>query len=168
MIEEIRSWGRAHEFKHSVSNLSSRCNITKHLAESLEGNKSALPFGMGRSYGDSNLNKDGLLLKTSLMKAFIEADWRNGLIKVQAGLTLDEFLNVAVPKGWFLPVTPGTKFVTVGGAIANNVHGKNHHKVGSFGNFVTSLCLHRSDRKGKPLICSPTRNKKWFELKIVI
>ncbi|MGJ8560371.1 MAG: FAD-binding oxidoreductase [Litorimonas sp.] len=136
------------------------------LAALKEAETPFLPFGMGRSYGDSNLNENGILLKTPSAKSFLEANWESGVVKVQAGLTLDELLQVSVPKGWFLPVTPGSKFVTFGGAVANNVHGKNHHKVGSFGNFITSFALHRTDRNTNPIICTPIKNKAFFQTTI--
>lgn len=166
MTKNIRSWGRIHRFNHRVTSLQTSASLKAQIVKLKEAETPFLPFGMGRSYGDSNLNEDGALLKTPSLKSFLEADWETGIIKVQAGLTLDELLQVSVPKGWFLPVTPGSKFVTFGGAVANNVHGKNHHKVGSFGNFVLSFALHRTDRKTNPAICTPTKNKALFETTI--
>src|SRR5579875_2254163 len=86
-----------------------------------------LPVGMGRSYGDSCLLEGGTLLAARGLDRFIAFNPADGLLRCEAGVTLAEILNFAVPRGWFLPVTPGTKFVTVGGAIANDIHGKNHH-----------------------------------------
>jgi len=165
MSRKIKSWGRVQKYEHELHSLNDPKAITAFL-EGHNDNSLALAHGMGRSYGDSNLNQNGHLLKTTRLNAFLESDWENGIIKAQAGLTLDELLQVCVPKGWFLPVVPGSKFVTLGGAVANNVHGKNHHKVGSFGNFVLSLALHRSDRKVNPTICTPNKNKKLFGLTI--
>lgn len=87
---------------------------------------------------------------------FIAADWNSGLIRAEAGVTLDEVFALAIPRGWFLPVTPGTRFVTLGGALANDVHGKNHHLKGTFGCHVPRFSLIRSDRE--PLLCSATEN----------
>ena len=106
-----------------------------------------LPRGLGRSYGDSCLNDGGVLLDTRRLGRFIEFDRASGLLRCEAGLSLADLLAVTVPQGWFLPVTPGTKYVTVGGAVANDVHGKNHHGAGTFGRFVTRFELLRSDVK---------------------
>lgn len=105
-----------------------------------------LPFGNGRSYGDSCLAASDQVLALRPLNRLIAADWERGTLRVEAGATLGEILRVALPRGWFLPVTPGTKFATVGGAIANDVHGKNHHRRGTFGLHVVRFGLLRSDR----------------------
>ena len=125
-----------------------------------DGVASVLPHGNGRSYGDSNLNPGGALVLSRQLDRFIEFDQATGLITCEAGVLLSEILRLIVPQGWFLPVTPGTQFVTVGGAIANDVHGKNHHLVGSFGNHVTQFELLRSD--GSRRVCSLTQHADWF------
>ena len=119
-----------------------------------------LPHGQGRSYGDSCLNDGGTLLLTQGLSRFIHFDRARGLLRCESGVTLADILRLIVPQGWFLPVTPGTKFVSVGGAIANDVHGKNHHRAGTFGCHVTRCELLRSD--GSRLICSPQENVEWF------
>ncbi|MCA9914468.1 MAG: FAD-binding oxidoreductase [Anaerolineae bacterium] len=119
-----------------------------------------LPFGLGRSYGDSCLNDGGVLLDMTAMNQLIAFDREKGLIRCEAGVSLAQVLDLIVPHGWHLPVTPGTKFVTVGGAIANDVHGKNHHVAGTFGCHVTQFELLRSD--GERLICSPEENVEMF------
>ena len=119
-----------------------------------------LPYGNGRSYGDSNLNPGGALVLGRQLDRFMAFDQVTGLITCEAGVLLSEILRLVVPQGWFLPVTPGTQFVTVGGAIANDVHGKNHHLVGSFGNHVTQFELLRSD--GARRVCSPQIEADWF------
>lgn len=123
-----------------------------------------LPFGYGRSYGDSCLNEGGITLDVSNLKRFISFDEEQGLLCCEAGVSLAEILDVMVPRGWFLPVTPGTKFVSVGGAIANDVHGKNHHKAGTFGCHVTRFELLRSN--GERLICTPEQNSELFRATI--
>lgn len=122
---------------------------------------SLLPVGMGRSYGDVCLNLDNTVLTTRPMDRLLTFDPQTGRLRCEAGVTLAEILEFAVPRGWFLPVTPGTKFVTVGGAIANDVHGKNHHVAGTFGRYVRMLELRRSD--GSRRFCSPHENSDWFE-----
>jgi FAD/FMN-containing dehydrogenase len=155
--QAFTSWGRAHSAPHEVLPLPSR-----HMALPLPASAetSVLPYGHGRSYGDSNLNPGGALLLGRQLDRFIAFDPATGLITCEAGVLLSEILRLAVPQGWFLPVTPGTQFVTVGGAIANDVHGKNHHLVGSFGNHVTQFELLRSD--GTRRLCSLTQHPDWF------
>lgn len=119
-----------------------------------------LPQGNARSYGDSCMNEGGKVLSTRYLRRFIEFDPETGLLRCEAGVQLADILQVAEPQGWFLPVTPGTKFVTVGGAIANDVHGKNHHLEGTFGRHVRQFELVRSD--GSRRICSPEKNSEWF------
>ncbi len=98
-----------------------------------------VPRGLGRSYGDSSLGARSLDLTT--LDSFIAFDEVTGELTVEAGVSLSEIIRVLLPRGWFLPVTPGTRFVTVGGAIASDIHGKNHHKDGTFTDHVTSMDL---------------------------
>ena len=103
-----------------------------------------LAYGQGRSYGDACLNGGGTVLTTDGLGRTLAFDIENGIIRAEAGMTLAGVLARIVPHGWFLPVTPGTQFVTLAGAVANDVHGKNHHVAGTFGCFVTALELVRS------------------------
>lgn len=123
-----------------------------------------LPQGNARSYGDSCMLEGGTVLSTRFMRRFMEFDTESGVIRCEAGVTLADILNVAEPQGWFLPVTPGTKFATVGGSIANDVHGKNHHVEGTFGCHVLQFELLRSD--GSVKLCSPRENTDWFNATI--
>lgn len=123
-----------------------------------------LAYARGRSYGDSCLNDGGTLLDVNGLTRFIAFDAERGVLRAEAGVGFDTILNLIVPRGWFLPVTPGTKFVSVGGAIANDVHGKNHHRAGTFGCHVTHLELLRSD--GTRHVCSPTVNAELFRATI--
>jgi FAD/FMN-containing dehydrogenase len=123
-----------------------------------------LPFGMGRSYGDSCLNSRGILIDMKPLNRFMSFDREVGVLRCEAGVTLEEILRVVVPRGWFLAVTPGTKHVTVGGAIANDVHGKNHHRAGTFGCHVSAFELLRSD--ARRVLCSPTENTELFRATI--
>src|SRR5678809_392089 len=95
--------------------------------------------GSGLSYGDASLAP--VILSTLKFNKILEFDREKGFIRCESGVTLDDLLKVIVPAGWFLPVVPGTKYITVGGAIAADVHGKNHHKDGSFTKYVSSLEL---------------------------
>lgn len=121
---------------------------------------SLLAYGNGRSYGDVCLNSGGTLLHTRGLDRFIAFDIERGVLRCEAGVLLAEILELCVPRGWFLPVTPGTRFVTIGGAIANDVHGKNHHRAGTLGCHVRCFELLRSD--GSRRVCSPTENAEWF------
>ena len=120
---------------------------------------SLIARGNGRAYGDAALNSGATLLMTrsNRLLAFDEA---TGSLTCEAGVLLSEILDLFVPRGWFVPVTPGTKFVTIGGMIAADVHGKNHHGAGSFGEHVESLDLALAD--GSVATCSPTQEPELF------
>ncbi len=126
----------------------------------LSATDSVLPYGRGRSYGDSCINSHATQISTRRLNRLIRFDDEHGILHCEAGVTLDDILQVIVPRGWFLPVLPGTRFVTLGGAIANDVHGKNHHRAGSFGCHVRSLTLLRSD--GERYLCNLQDNARLF------
>jgi decaprenylphospho-beta-D-ribofuranose 2-oxidase len=115
--------------------------------------------GLGRSYGDAAQNGGGLVLDGPALAALRSFDGTTGVVTVQAGVSLDALLRSTVPLGWFIPVSPGTRFVTVGGAIAADVHGKNHHVDSSFGHHVTSLRLLTPTGER---ICSPDQDADLF------
>jgi FAD/FMN-containing dehydrogenase len=119
-----------------------------------------LAIGNLRSYGDSCLIDPGIAISMLNYDFFLAWDSQLGRLTACGGVLLDDILQRCVPDGWFLPVTPGTKFVTLGGAIANDIHGKNHHKVGNFGHFVLEFDLLRSD--GEVIKCSPNQNSSLF------
>lgn len=121
-----------------------------------ERNHPVLAYGNGRSYGDSCLNDGGGLVAARRLGRILSFDAQSGIVLCEAGVLLDELLQLCVPAGWFPPVTPGTSLVTIGGALANDVHGKNHHRAGTFGRHVRSFELARSD--GSLLTCTPTQN----------
>ena len=120
---------------------------------------SLIARGLGRSYGDSSINVDGVLNQTSRNR-FLSFDSEIGLLHCEAGVSLDEVVQTVLPQGWFLPTTPGTKFVTIGGAIAADVHGKNHHRDGTWGQHVRRFSLMLAD--GSILECSPTQHSDVF------
>jgi FAD/FMN-containing dehydrogenase len=152
----VSSWGNVIRAPHVVYGMHSRYDSFPTLPTA----GTVLPFGNGRSYGDSCLNIGGALLQTRALDRFIRFDRDTGVLACEAGVLLAEILRLVVPAGWFLPVVPGTCYVTVGGAIANDVHGKNHHRAGTFGRHVRKLELLRSN--GTRLSCSPTENPEWF------
>lgn len=161
---KLFSWGmnpQIPQFGHPVEWISEMEGVLGGLVKTHE---STLPYGNGRSYGDSCLAISNNVLTMRTLNRFVSADWGAGLIVAEAGVTLEEILSVSIPKGWFLPVTPGTKFVTLGGAIANDVHGKNHHVRGTFGCHIEKLGLVRSDLKY--LECSPNINNEIFNATI--
>jgi FAD/FMN-containing dehydrogenase len=126
--------------------------------------ETVLPFACGRSYGDSCLNDGGALLDVAGLDRLIALDSDRGLLRCEPGVTLAQVLALIVPRGWFLPVVPGTRWVSVGGAIANDIHGKNHHRAGTFGAHVTRLELMRSS--GERILCSATENPDLFRATI--
>ena len=154
------SWGNVIRKPHESAPLLSRhADFPAAPAQS-----SLLPYGNGRSYGDSCLNVGAALIPTRGLDRFISLDTSSGVLTCEAGVLLDEMFRVIMPEGWFVPVTPGTRFVTLGGAIANDVHGKNHHAVGTIGRHLLRFELLRSD--GQRLICSPTENPQLFSATI--
>lgn len=150
----VSAWGRLSADPHRWQALTDRRSVAAALRDG------GLPFGNGRSYGDVCLNAGGTLWAMRGLDRFIAFDAEAGVIECEAGVLLKEIIDVALPRGWFLPVVPGTQFVTVGGAIANDVHGKAHHSAGSFGDHLRSFDLVRSD--GSALRCSPSENPDWF------
>lgn len=151
----VSSWGRLSNFEHDVVALSDFQQIT-----SLSSNQTGLAYGMGRSYGDVCLNPDGVLWNTTRLDRFINFDRNTGLLTCESGVLLRDIQRLVIPSGWMLPVTPGTQMVTIGGAIANDVHGKNHHVVGSFGDHIQQINLTRTD--GFSVTCSPHLLPEWF------
>ncbi|MDP1835776.1 MAG: FAD-binding oxidoreductase [Chlamydiales bacterium] len=119
-----------------------------------------IPRGLGRSYGDAALLSGENVIVTERLDRVLSFDASTGLLQAEAGLTIDDIIKYFVPKGWFPPVTPGTKFVTLGGCIAADVHGKNHHRDGSFGAHVKELELILAD--GTAQRCSATQNQELF------
>jgi FAD/FMN-containing dehydrogenase len=154
----IASWGRLSNDPHNVIALSD-INCAKDLIR-LQDSELGLPYGMGRSYGDVGLNPKGLLWLTSGLNHFIAFNETTGLLQCEAGVLLRDIQRLLIPRGWILPVTPGTQMVTVGGAIANDIHGKNHHALGSFGDHISRIKLARTD--GQIIECGPNLNPEWF------
>ncbi len=154
---EIHGWGRYPGVDAQLCEPADRsAAVTKVRAQS--GFGQLIARGAGRSYGDSSLA--GNVLGTRFLDNFAGFDTDTGIIACAAGVTLDQILELTVAKGWLLPVLPGTRFVTVGGAIASDVHGKNHHQDGCFTNFVTSITLMLAS--GEIVQCGPNANASLF------
>jgi len=129
------SWGN---YPKSVNKIFDFRNVSS-LKKIINKNKNFIPFGNGRSYGDSALNNN--IIKVKQYNYFLDFDAGKGRLHVQSGVLLSEILTAFVSRGWFLKVTPGTKLITVGGAIASDVHGKNHHTNGCFSECVEKFTL---------------------------
>ena len=156
-MKAVSSWGRLSAEPHHA--LSAR--DLPALQQTLHHrNSPGVAYGMGRSYGDACLNPGGTLWLTGGLDHFIAFNEDNGRLVCEAGVLLRDIQRLAVPRGWMLPVTPGTQLVTVGGAIANDVHGKNHHVLGSFGDHVLRLTLLRTN--GETIECGPHERSDWF------
>ncbi len=141
-MTKTTSWGRYPKYLQTV-NVANWSNQVETLSAKLPNG--FLPFGNGRSYGDSCLASNDQVLSTRLLNRFISADWQTGVVRAEAGVLLSDVLEQSVTRGWFLASTPGTKMITLGGAVANDVHGKNHHVAGTFGRHVRKFSLYRSD-----------------------
>ena len=156
------SWGRYPKTKvKSVSPLFWRDDAAG-LVSGLQS--PILAQGLRRSYGDSCLNDGGSIIDARGLNRFISFDFDAGILWCEAGVSLSEILSLIVPQGWFLPVLPGTQYVTIGGAIANDIHGKNHHQSGTFGRYVNKIELLRSS--GERLICSEESNVELYRATI--
>ena len=160
---DYRCWGGAQDVKHLVKRPVSRDEVLRALR--CRNGSAALAFGSGRSLGDVALNPGGTLVDCGRLDRFISFDRDKGVLTCEAGVQLADVLAIVCRpesdgSGWFLPATPGTRFVTIGGALANDVHGKNHHRFGTFGQHILAFELARTD--GRRQICSPTQNKELF------
>jgi len=155
--EIVNSWGLISQNKLTKVAYFDRTKSPFHLWPI---SPSGIAYGQGRSYGDVCLNTEGLVCKTEGLDRFINFDEQAGVLECEAGTLIRDIQESFVSRGWMLRVTPGTQFVTVGGAIANDIHGKNHQKEGSFGCSVDSITLARSD--GTTLTCSPRQNRGMF------
>jgi len=160
MLAEYSSWGRYPSRRQDADVCFWRSDLRAQLLSSASAHGDTLPYGMGRSYGDSCLAASGRVIDMSRLDKLISVDWHTGIVRAEAGMTLAELLQLSIPRGWFLPVTPGTKFVTLGGAVANDVHGKNHRARGTFGVHVRQISLVRSDQGA--ITCSPDERSQFF------
>ncbi len=157
MKKYISGWGR---------NILSEANISypKNLNQLKKKiKKNCIARGLGRSYGDSSIQPKSTIVTTCLDR-IIHFDKKKGVIELESGVTITSLLNLIVKEGWFLPVTPGSKKITIGGMIASDIHGKNHHKVGSFSNFVLGLKLVNSQKK--LINCNRKKNSQIFSFTI--
>lgn len=151
--QKLSGWGRYPELNARVARPDRYQELTDWAQQR------CLARGMGRAYGDAAISASGTTVLMTRLNRFLAFDNETGVLQAEAGVTLDEILHVVMPRGWFLPVTPGTRYVSLGGAVAADVHGKNHHHVGSFSAFVLDIELFTP---GGVIICSPGRHSGIF------
>src|SRR5512141_1997843 len=157
-VRPLSGWGQFPVETCRIFRPEKRASLAAILASGEE--PSYIARGLGRSYGDAALNRGGGVISFERLNRLIAFDPATDVLECEAGVSFAEILDCFLPRGYFLPVTPGTKFVTLGGAIAHDVHGKNHHRVGSISNFVESLRLQTA--RGETLDCSPEENADAF------
>jgi decaprenylphospho-beta-D-ribofuranose 2-oxidase len=154
---EISGWGR---WPRAAGRARRPEKVSEIRSAVRESPGTVLARGAGRSYGDAAMNPPGTVLLMERLNRLLAVDEGAGVVRCEAGVTIDDLLGSFVPRGWFPGVTPGTRFVTVGGAVAGDVHGKNHHRDGSFASFIRSLTLLTAS--GETITCSRELNRDAF------
>ena len=152
--EEVYGWGLYPRTK-SIKNKPKTINELIDLLN----NRPAIARGNGRSYGDSSFNKSNTIEMVNFNR-FLNFNKKTGLVIAEAGVLLEDVIKIFLPRGWFPNVTPGSKYVTLGGMVAANVHGKNHHKEGSFSNYIK--WIENMDYKGNIIRCCRKKNHNLF------
>lgn len=153
-IQKVTNWGN---FPVVEKEIKSEDSIEK-IKDFVRNNNEVIARGNGRCYGDASLSEH--IFSTKRLNKFISFDRLNGVIECESGVLLSEILEVIVPQGYFLYVTPGTKFISVGGAIASDVHGKNHHAEGCFSEYLETFSL--LNENSEVITCSRTQNEDKF------
>lgn len=154
MKQKITNWGLYPVIDTEMKSGETLREVRNFLME----NKEVIARGNGRSYGDAALSD--VIFSTKRLNKFISFDRIEGVLECESGVLLSDILEISVPQGYFLNVTPGTKFVSVGGAIASDVHGKNHHAEGCFSEYVMSFQLMKAN--GEVIQCSRQENEEIF------
>lgn len=156
--EHLESWGRFRAGSTDVA----RPELPSHLREILrtQASRKILAFGRGLSYGDACINTENVTVKFNYLDRAVEFNKAKGIFTCEAGITIEEIIRASLPYGWFPPVTPGTRYPTLGGCFAANVHGKNHHNAGSFARHVRWIELMTAS--GDIVRCSARKNSQLF------
>lgn len=152
---QISNWGNYPLVNSTILNLRSK----QELSSVIKSKFDFIARGNGGCYGDSSLSSN--IISTLKFNKIIAFDTTTGIISCQSGITFDSLIEFIIPKGWFLPVTPGTKYITLGGAVASDIHGKNHHVEGSFKNHIISIQMLLSS--GEIVECSNELNQDLFK-----
>ncbi len=161
-LQRLSGWGRTAWTVADLVHTNDVSEMKQVINQS--GARGVIARGLGRSYGAASQNAGGSVLEITAegdphgIDALLDST--TGVLDVASSVSLDSILRMSVPRGWFVPVTPGTRFVTVGGAIASDVHGKNHHFDGSFGQHVSSITLLLAS--GEVVELTPQLNPEWF------
>jgi len=155
MMKQIANWGNYPVMESDEESFV----FADQLTELVKKGQSFIPRGNGRCYGDASLSER--TISTLKFDKILSFDTEDGIFECQSGITLDQILAVIVPRGWFLPVTPGTKFITIGGALGSDVHGKNHHVEGSISNHIVDMDVVLASNE--VITCSPEVNADLFE-----
>lgn len=156
--KDLTGWGRYPVHRCHVARPEAQASVTRLLQQGDQA--TYIPRGLGRSYGDAALNEDGGIIDKTRLDRLLAFDAEEGLLRVEAGVPFSDLLAVCLPRGWFPAVTPGTQHVTVGGALAANVHGKNHHTDGAIADHVEQITLATPARG--VVTCSPTEDPELF------
>lgn len=155
MNQRVSNWGNYPSVEADVKTF----RVVSDLQNQLADHDSFITRGMGRCYGDASLGNH--IISTLKFDKILSFDEVKGTLECQSGITLDDLIKFLVPRGWFLPVVPGTKYITVGGAVASDIHGKNHHVEGSFMNQVIDMQVLLAS--GEVATCSSTENRELFQ-----
>jgi decaprenylphospho-beta-D-ribofuranose 2-oxidase len=158
--QQLCGWGRFPVARTTVATPQGRDDIASALREQAKRNGGVIGRGTGLSYGDASLNSSGRVIAMGGLNRILGFDVEIGLITCEAGVTLGQIFDLCVPQGWCVPVSPGTARVTVAGCLASDIHGKNHHLVGSFSQHITRAVVLTA--QGDVLTCGPDQNAELF------
>ena len=158
VTQNLEGWGRYKRISGEVMRAESRADMQAAIAA--RAGRAVLARGMGRAYGDAALLTDGTTLLTERLNRILGFDAETGWLRCEAGVTIDEIVRLFLPRGFFPPVVPGTRYVSVAGALASDIHGKNHHAAGSWSTHVREVELLKST--GEIVVCDADQESQLF------